>query len=205
MKRIFSLSVLLLVLIAIAAGGGWWWAINGRVRLPETPALLTQVREAMRLETLEVSLHKKVDFRPERMPAETAWKEVVAWIGEKLRNPRGRAIVFATAHLGYDLSKLDANSIRADGSRIELTLPPVDVRVLISNSETEIINSNLDSKETSDLLEHARKAFVLQVEKDPRLRARARRSAEQALKALLFPLGFREVKVTDAVAPAGAG
>lgn len=205
MRRLLGWALILLVVIVIAAAGGWWGAMKSRPRPPEPPSVLTQIRETMKLETLEVSLYKKVDFRPERMPAETAWKEAIAWMREALVDPRGRAIVFATVRLGYDLSRIETSSLRIQGDRVEFVLPPVQSVVELLPDETEVINSNLDSKETAQLLEHARKAFKLQVEQDLRLKARARISAERALKALLYQVGFRDVRVVDVLSPAGQG
>lgn len=206
MMRLLRQAVVFLVVIVIAAAGGWWWSgHNARPRPPDAPSLLTQVRETMKLETLEVSLYKKVDFSPERWPADTAWKELFAWLRETLKRPRGRAIVFATAHLGYDLSRLDATALRVQGHRVDFVLPRPTVRVELLPGEMEVIDSNLDSQETAQLLEHARKAMLQEVQKDARLRERARRSAAHSLKALLYSLGFSDVRVVDAFPPPGTG
>jgi hypothetical protein len=205
MKRIAIQSALLLLVVAISVAGGWWWAQKWKSQVPEAPAVVTQIRESMKLEVLEASLYKKVDFSPERKTEDSAWKEVIAWARESLFRPRGRAIVFATAYLGYDLRRLEVTSIRIQDGKVQLVLPSLQVRIELLPDETEVIDSNLNSKGTSQLLEHARKAFLQQVQNDPLLRARARRSAEQALKVFLFPLGFRDVQVVDALPQAGAG
>ena len=64
-------------------------------------------------------------------------------------------------------------------------MPPIDVRVALRPGETEVIDSNLDSEQTAQLLEKARLAFEREVRADTRLQQRARDSAERALRALL--------------------
>jgi hypothetical protein len=206
MMRFFAQSIVFLVAIAIAAAGGWWLASqNTRPRTPDAAALITQVRDTLKLDVLEVSLYKKVDFGPIRPLEDTWWKELAAWSLETLRRPRGRAIVFANAHLGYDLSRLDPKSIRVQGDRVIFALPALEVRVELLPAETEIIDSNLNTQESAELLEHARKAFLKQVQNDAGLRGRARRSAIRSLEAFLFPLGFRSVQIVDALPQEGAG
>ena len=189
--------IILVVLIAIVALTGWWYWNYSRQRSPDYPAILTQVRETMKLETLDITLYKRVDFRPERMTQDTALKEVYATMGQWLRPSRGRAIVFAKAHLSYDLSLLNEKSFRVLDRRVELALPPPQVRIEILPAELEVIDSNLDMLETGQLLEHVRNAMLVQLRNDLGLRKRARLSAEKALKALLYPLGFQEVVVSE--------
>lgn len=173
--------------------------------LPDVPALVTQVREVARLETLEVSLYKKVEFSPEPEASNSLWKDVVNWASYTLNTPRGRAIVFASVHLGYDLGRIDATTLRVQGTRVDVALPPLEVKVELKPGETEIIGSNLDSEQTAQLLEKAREAFWREVSSDVRLRERARRSAEQSLRALFYSVGFREVVFVDTLPPATAG
>ena len=79
--------------------------------------------------------------------------------------------------------------------------PPVKVEVVLKPGETEVIGSNLDSAQTAHLFELARLAFEREVQADASLRARARGSAERAIRGLLLSLGFEEVRFTDGEAP----
>ncbi|XXF77058.1 DUF4230 domain-containing protein [Myxococcaceae bacterium GXIMD 01537] len=195
------------LLLAVALGAGAAYALLRAPSraLPEAPALLQQVREVTRLETLDVSLYKKVDFTPHPEATDALWKDVLNWARYSLRTPRGRAIVFADVHLGYDFQRLDASALRVAGTAVEVALPPLDIRVELRPGETEVIDSNLDSQETARLLELARGAFEHEVRADENLRQRARRSAEQSLRALFLSLGFREVRFVDALPPGTAG
>ena len=170
--------------------------------LPDTPALVTRVREVARLETLDVSLYKKVEFSPEPQATNSLWKDVVNWAAYSIHTPRGRAIVFADVHLGYDFGRLDGSSLRVQGTRVDVALPPLEVKVELKPGETEIIGSNLDSAQTTLLLEKAREAFEREVKGDARLKEKARRSAENSLRALFLSVGFREVNVVDVLPPA---
>lgn len=205
MTRLLLRVALVLMALAVGASGTLLWLQAHTPTLPEAPALVTRVREVARLETLEVSLYKKVDFTPEPSASDSVWKDVVNWASYSLHTPRGRAIVFADVHLGYDFGRLDDTSLRVHGSRVDLVLPPLEVKVELKPGETEIIGSNLDSAQTALLLEHAREAFEREVKADTRLRERARRSAETTLRALLLSLGYREVNLVDALPRASAG
>src|SRR2546430_5767984 len=94
------LAVLALVL-AFALGGFVVWQFAHREQpLPDAPALILKVREVARLESLDVSLYKKIDFTPDPREEKTMWGAVAQWAAYSVRPPRGRAIVFAVAHLG---------------------------------------------------------------------------------------------------------
>jgi len=196
-----------LMLTAVALGALMTYAFfrpQGPV-LPDTPALVLQMREVTRLETLDVSLYKKVDFSPQPQASDSLWKDVISWASYSLRMPRGRAIVFADVNLGYDIQRIDASNLRVSGTRVEVVLPPLDVRVELKPGETEVIDSNLDSQETAKLLELARRAFEREARADENLQRRARQSAERSLRALFLSLGFREVNFVDSIPVGTAG
>jgi hypothetical protein len=193
----FVRSLLLALAVGFGIGGGFLLArrlLPERRPLPDPPAVVTQVREVARLETLHVTLYKKVSFAPEPREAETFWGDVAGWLRFTLRTPRGKAIVFADAELGLDLSKLDAASLRVQGRTVEVVLPEVQVQIVLRPGETEVLGSNLDSAETARLFELARIAFEREVGADRALRERARASAERALRGLLLSLGYDEVR-----------
>lgn len=160
---------------------------------------MTAIREVARLETLDVRLYKKVAFAPEPAAAGSIWGDVAGWLRYTFRTPSGKAIVFADAHLGLDLARLDPSNVRIDGPRAWIVLPPLEVKVALRAGETEVIGSNLDSAETARLLELAHDAFVREVQADTALRGRARASAERQIRALLVTLGFREIQFVDAL------
>jgi hypothetical protein len=199
--------ILLLVLVALAGGLGLGLGLRLARRAPEPPdppAVVARVREVARLETLDVALYKKVTFAPEPAAADSLWGDVAGWLRHSFRTPRGKAIVFADAHLGLDLSKLDASSVRVRAGEVWLVLPPIRATVELRPGETEIIGSNLDSAETARLLELARDAFQRAVEADRGLNDRARASAERQIRALLSALGFTAVHLVEALPVAGS-
>lgn len=160
---------------------------------PDPPAVVDKIREVARLETLHLSVHKKISFSPDPQATDSFWKDVGNFVKYTVRNPQGRAIVFAQVELGVDLSKLDASDLRISGRKIEVLLPPMEAQVQLLPGETEIIGSNLDSGETAQLFNRAKEAFHREVMADQNLQARARGSSERAIRALLITLGFREV------------
>lgn len=182
------------VLVAALAGAGLFALLGSkRVERPDPPALVEQIREVARLETLEVRLYKRVSFSPEPEPAGTVWGDVFNFVREVVAKKQGRAIVFADVSLGLDLSKLNADQLRVKGDTVEVALPPLKAQVALRPEDTEVIDSNLDSAQTAKLFELAKDAFEREVEHDERLQARARASAERQVRALLITAGFREV------------
>lgn len=205
MRRVLSFVILCLV-FAGAGAATTLWLLRRAPRLPDPPALVTRMREVARLETLDVSLYKKVSFEPDPTPAASLLGDALTWAKFTLRPPRGKAVVFADVHIGLDLAKLTPTSMRVQGDQVEVVLPPMQVKVELKPGETEVIGSNLDSQQTAQLFEVAREAFEREVARDAQLNEKARRSAERALRALLITLGFREVRFVPSLAgAAGAG
>jgi hypothetical protein len=198
MKKV--LAGLLLCLVAALAGAAIAWKLaRPDPRLPDAPALVLRIREVARLETLDVTLYKKIDFSPDPHASRGFWDGVAQWARFSLKPPRGKAIVFARAHLGIDLGKLDARALRVSGRRVQVVLPQAKVSVELLPAETEVVGSNLDSAETAELFALAKSAFAREVEADLALRGRANESARRTLRALFFQLGFSEVDFVDSL------
>jgi hypothetical protein len=184
----------------IALGAGLGLVLGGRLLeprprpLPGPPAVVLRAREAARLETLDVSLYKKVSFAPEPEPSASLWGDVTTWVRYAVRAPHGKAIVFAEAHVALDLEGLTDDKVRVSGRKVWMVLPPLRVSVELKPEETEVIGSNLDSAQTARLFDLAKNAFEREVAADARLQGRARASAERAIRALLTQLGFLEVE-----------
>ncbi len=197
-------TLVLALALGLGAGAGAMLvsrAFPARRPVPDPPTVVTKVREVAELETLHVSLYKKVTFAPDPTEADGIWGDLAGWLRYTFHEPRGKAIVFADAHLGLDLQKLDVQSLRVQGRAVEVSLPPLKVEVVLKPADTEVIGSNLDSAQTARLFELARQAFEREVEADAALRGRARASAERAIRALLLSAGFDEVRFTEGPPP----
>jgi hypothetical protein len=196
-------SLLKLLLFGLAIGAGVALVLGFFLRrpapVPDPPAVIERVKEVARLETLEVNLYKKVTFAPEPEPAGSAIGAVGGWLRFTFSAPRGKAIVFAKAHLGIDASKLDASRVRLEGRSVTVALPPVQAQIELLPAETEVIGSNLDSAQTARLFELAKEAFEGEVLRDVVLRDRARSAAERSIRALLLTAGFTEVRFVEAM------
>src|SRR5512133_778396 len=125
-----SLLKLLLFGLAVGVGAAIVLAFVTRrpAPVPDPPAVVERVREVARLETLEVTLYKKVTFAPEPELPGSALGAVGGWLRFTFSAPRGKAIIFAKAHLGIDASKLDASRIRLEGRSATVALPPVQAQ-----------------------------------------------------------------------------
>lgn len=200
--------LLFLVLFGLAIGAGVGLALRlGRSSppaLPDPPAVVVAVRAVARLETLDVRLWKKISFAPEPEAGRTLVEDVAGWVRYSLNAPRGRAIVFADASVGLDLSRLDASALRVAGREVFVVLPPAAVRVELRPGDTEVLGSNLDSAQTARLLELAKRAFEEEVGRDRGLQERARASAERAIRGLLLGLGFSKVSFVAELPAVGA-
>jgi hypothetical protein len=205
MSRIVRFGVPAVVVFALGVAMTYFLLVPKPAKPPDPPALVEQIREVTRLETLDVTVYKKVSFAPEPVPTGSFWGDVFNWARYSLRPPRGRAIIFADVHLGFQFSKIDESNLRIASSRIELRLPPLQAQVELKPGETEVIGSNLDSQQTAQLLELARAAFEREALADSKLRERARASAERSLRALFLSLGFREVQFADPLPVASSG
>jgi len=193
-------TLILWALFAAAGAAGMFWLLKGsRPKVPDPPALVERMREVARLETLDVTLYKKVSFEPEPEPASTLPGAMWSWAKLTLRPTSGKAIIFAEAHLGLDVSRLDARSLRVRGDAVDVVMPPVQVAVELRPGDTEVIGSNLDSQQTAQLFQVAKEHFEYEVRNDPRLQERASQSARRALEGLLLSLGFREVRFVESL------
>jgi hypothetical protein len=200
MKSLLALAALVL---AFALGAGLVWHVTHReVPMPDERALVLRVREVARLQSLDVTLYKKVEFAPDPREQGSLWSAVSQWATYAVHPPKGRAIVFAQAHLGLDLRKLDASGLRVEGRRVQVVLPKVETQVELLPAETEIIGSNLNSAQTAELFEKARAAFTAQVASDIGLQDRARQSAQGSLRALFSGLGFSQIDFVPQLPPA---
>ncbi|HYG70403.1 MAG TPA: DUF4230 domain-containing protein, partial [Anaeromyxobacteraceae bacterium] len=90
--------LLALVVLGLAIGAGAALVLRlGRSDppLPDSPAVALRIREAARLETLDVRLYRKIRFAPEPTEAGSLWGDLAGWARHTFRAPEGRAIVFA--------------------------------------------------------------------------------------------------------------
>ncbi len=176
-----------------------------RTPTPDVPLIVERMQEVARLETMDVSVYKKVGYAPQPVPTGRVWEDVYLWAKSALWPSHGRAIVFGTVHVGLDLAQLDAHALAVDDGTVEVRLPPLQTRAEVRPAEIEVIQSNLDSAQTAQLLELARVAFEEEARADAGLQARARGSAERALRGLLLSLGFRQVRFVSAFPGTGQG
>jgi hypothetical protein len=196
MRRLLSLLVLGLG-IALGLVVAWRLLAPRLGPRPDPPAVVERIREVARLETLEVRLYKKITFTPEPLPADSVWGDLAGWVRHTLARPRGKAIVFAVASIGLDVSGLGPGQVEVRDRHVALVLPPLLTRVELLPGETEVIGSNLDSAETARLLELAKVAFEREVQADRALQGKARAAAERALTALLLQAGVTRVEFVE--------
>ncbi|HEY8209325.1 MAG TPA: DUF4230 domain-containing protein [Myxococcaceae bacterium] len=205
MRRLLA-TLVLCALFAAAGAAGAFWLWMRRPPLPDTPALVVQMRDVARLETLDVSLYKKVPFRPENeVPSDSMLRNVLTWMKDSAFPKQGKAIVFADVHLGLDFSRLNTDSLRVRGDSVDVALPPIRATVELKPGETEVIDSNLDSQQTAQLLQAAKEAFERETMADRRLQERAKASAQRALKGFLLSVGFRQVNFVESIPKAEPG
>jgi hypothetical protein len=194
---------LLVLVIAAAAGAYGMHALQTpalKKEAPDSVTILTRIREVARLETLDVSVHKKISFAPDPPePQGSLLADLWTWAKHTVKPPKGRAIVFANVHIGLDLEQLGTHNLLVKDERVWIVLPPLFSRVELLPGETEVIDSNLDSQQTSELLELAKVAIEREASTNKMLSDKARAASERAVKGLLFSLGFKDVLVVEAL------
>ncbi len=145
-----SVSLLLLLIIVLAVGiGGFWIAqrINAvGTALPnlqvivQTPtpqivsgaAVVQRIQQLSRLETSKYTIERVIDVRQ---------SSNIPIIGDWLASDALLLIAHGTVVVGVDLSQItaDAVTVSADGSRITVRLPPVQVfSATLDNSKTRV-------------------------------------------------------------------
>ena len=205
MQKFFAVIGLCAVACLVGLGAGVYLMRNhGKDPTPpppDPPAVVDRMRDVARLETVHINVHKKISFAPNPEATDSLWGDVANFVKFTVRNPEGRAIVFAQVELGMDLSKLDTSRLHVEGRKIEVALPPIEAQVQLMPGDTEIIGSNLNSAETAQLFDKAKEAFQREVMADPRLQQQARDSSQRAIKGLMLELGYHEVVFVDAPRP----
>lgn len=195
--KIRTALALLLTVGGVAAGALLFHQSVRVFSRPEPGALVEQVKEIARLQTLEVRLTTAVEHVPDPKLASTFTGQLLSWVTYNLRPKKGRALVSGVARLSFDFSQLDASAFRFDKKRVTLMLPPMRTTVDVDLERTQIIASNLNSARTSELFEKGRRSLQMQVEQNQTLQNQARQSARNALQALLTGAGFDEVVFVD--------
>lgn len=184
--------------VGVVAAGAWFFQHSVRAfSHPEPGALVEQVKEVARLQTLEVRLATAVEHVPDPKLAPTFTGQVLSWAAYNLRAKKGRALVSGVARVSLDLSELDASAFHFDNDRVILVMPPMTTSVDIDLDRTEIVASNLNSSDTAELFEKGRRSLTMQVERNETLQQQARTAAQNALQKLLLSAGFREVVFVD--------
>lgn len=203
--KVFVVGVSAGVLGTLALALLLWFATRTPVDerlLPDGPTLVEKVREVARLETLDVRAYKKLTYEVDPPVSDSLLASVATWASWTADPPVGRAIVFADVHIGFDLSQIDGDTLRVENDVVAIVLPPLQSTVELRPGETEVISSNLDSRQTAELLERGKWAILADVERDEALAERARESAKRSLRNLLLGSGFREVVFVEELAPA---
>ena len=161
---------------------------------PPSPTVIERLRAVSRLQVLDVTVTRKVTLLPEPVDQPTVTSALVQWARFAVAPPSGTALVAAEAHFAIDLALLQPEAVQVTGDRVEISLPETEVSVELTPGQTEVLASNLDSQQTTALLAKAQTEFAHSIAQDPRLKEKARISAERSLGALVLALGFKEVR-----------
>jgi hypothetical protein len=164
------LGILLVLAIAGACVIGWFGQeVRDRIRPPTaTPSPATEiitvkpptVREIQQMAELStVKFAMSAEITDERVP-----DDFRANLGVK---EELLLLAYGEVAAGFDLSKMDEGDIWVDGTRIQLTLPPV-----------EILYSKLDTERTR-VIYYKKSLFV---QRDISMEGNARQEAEQAIR-----------------------
>ncbi len=195
--RSFLIGALAAVTV-LAAGSALWAAKRPVHRGPEPAVVVDAVREAVKLEVLEVKMHRVVRFEPDPPPADTMGQAFKGWVKDLLAHEEGSAVVFATARYRIDFRRIDAGNVYVRDRTAWVTLPPTDVVIELDPAETLVIRSTLSAGGETALLAGAKTAFTSTALADQGMRRRAHQAAENAVRAVLARLGIGDVRFGEA-------
>lgn len=196
--RIVVVAFVAVVTFALGVGAAYYMLRSSAPRPPDGPIVVERMRDVARLETLDVTLHEVIHFQPDPAYSDSTLKMAFAFAKEQLNlHDRGTAVVFAVAHIGFDLSKLTPEHVRIQGGQVTVQLPPLSTQVELLPDQTLVVESNLSSQQTMQLLDVAKKRFEARMLQDARVKDRARASSERALRAMLITLGYQQIEFVD--------
>ncbi len=185
---------LLAVMAVVGLVAAGFFLGNRRETPSPSPTVVERLRAVSRLQVLDVSVTRKVTLLPDPVAQPTVTAAVVQWARFAVAPPSGTALVAAEAHFAIDLSRLSSDAVHVSDDRVEISLPDAEVSIELTPAQTEVLVSNLDSQQTTDLLARAQTQLAQSLARDPRLLQKARTSAERSLGALILSLGFKEVR-----------
>ena len=200
MKRFQGLAAGLALGIALSALLLLAW----RARTPEvppTPIYIDTVRDALKLETLEVELHQRIAFEPDVKAGDTLASQLTAWAKDQLAHEQGEAIVFGVARYHFNLARLTEKDLRVEEGVVKVNLPEVLVTVELKPDEMLLVRSSLAPGGEAQLLAKGKRQLEAAAEKNVALVERARRNAENALSAMFSRAGYSKVQVTPLELP----
>jgi hypothetical protein len=155
-----------------------------------SPIYIDALRDAAKLEGLEVEMHQLVTFEPDPPVPQTFGQTLAAWAKDIVDHEKGQALVFATARYMVDLGRLDDSSVEVRDRTVFVRLPPVAVTIDLKPEETVVLRSNLSPGGETALLASAKLKLESEARSNARLTARAQVSAERAIRDLILRLGY---------------
>ena len=188
MTRLAAVGLLIVGLFAAI-----WFSQRERVRQPDAPAVVTQIRQLNQLATVRYTVQKVVGLREQSYP-----------VGEESI----LLVVQASVEAGVDLAGLTEKDIevQSDGS-VRLRLPPARVlNVTLDEKQTQVwdrrktwwtpwvpYSKDLETRARQQGIESSKQAAL-----EMGILRQAEANAESAIRALLNLAGIRQVQIVPA-------
>ncbi len=185
-----TLKNILFAIVAILFLGVLLFLLIPMKKTPEQPAVVSQIRELNRLETITYSLEKII----EKGESNGALRDFL--FGDKML-----FVAYGEIIAGIDLSKLADDAIQIQGEKISLVLPKPEILITrIDNTKSRVYNrtTGVFTKGNKDLEAGARTAaenLMKQTACQDGILIKANEQAEKQIVTLLKGIGFESVSV----------
>ncbi len=130
----------------LCAGGALWWLYHARQ--PESPAVITQLRQLNRLETAMLSMETILD-KDYTVADDLAWlPEFLKPLGKYIPSGGDKYLFMAhgDAVAGFDFARLAEGDIQRKGESVKLKLPPPEVfSIRLDSARSKIYNRDRGS------------------------------------------------------------
>jgi hypothetical protein len=164
-------------------------ARDGRIIHADEPAVVRQIQQLQRLETVRYTMDKIISGEHEN-----------AYLPKFLAGDRLLLVVHGEVIGGVDLNKLQPGDVSVHGGKVSVHLPSPEILVTrLDNSRTRVYSrdtglfSSVDPNLESEVREEAERQLRQAAQQDGILKS-AEQNAREALTAILKGLGFVQIE-----------
>jgi len=159
-------------------------------KTPNQPAVVQQIKELSRLETITYSMEKIIEEGESKGP-----------LSDFLFGDKMLFVAYGEVIAGIDFSNLKENSVVVNGKNIEIQLPPSQILVTkLDNTKSRVYNrtTGVFTKGNSNLETTARtqaENLLMKTACDDGILSKANEQASKQISSLLKGIGFENINI----------